>query len=72
MPNEHGTWLYGRGGWCDGDAVAPHVFDVTSQLSFVSDNVIVYNATNQGHAPNPQKGVGRAAYIAFEAFLTIW
>ena len=20
-PNEHGTWQYGRGGWCDGQEV---------------------------------------------------
>ena len=23
LPNEHGTWLYGRDGWCDGSAVRP-------------------------------------------------
>ena len=22
-PNEHGTWQYGRGGWCDGQEVTP-------------------------------------------------
>ena len=21
-PNEHGTWQYGRGGWCDGQEVS--------------------------------------------------
>ena len=23
-PNEHGTWQYGRGGWCDGQEVVLH------------------------------------------------
>ncbi|DBA77212.1 TPA: hypothetical protein ACH3X1_009783 [Trebouxia sp. C0004] len=23
-PNEHGTWQYGRGGWCDGQEVSAH------------------------------------------------
>ena len=23
-PNEHGTWQYGRGGWCDGQEVNQH------------------------------------------------
>ncbi|XP_067865889.1 uncharacterized protein si:dkey-256h2.1 isoform X2 [Heterodontus francisci] len=32
VPNEHGTWLYGRNGWCDGQDVAPWRTDVTKQL----------------------------------------
>ncbi|KAJ0066633.1 hypothetical protein NL108_016476, partial [Boleophthalmus pectinirostris] len=31
VPNEHGTWLYGRGGWCDGLQVAPWRVDLTKQ-----------------------------------------
>lgn len=32
VPNEHGTWLYGRDGWCDGQHVRPWVVDVTDQI----------------------------------------
>ncbi|KAG9345206.1 hypothetical protein JZ751_009751 [Albula glossodonta] len=32
VPNEHGTWLYGRGGWCDGLQVNPWIIDISSQL----------------------------------------
>lgn len=32
LPNEHGTWQYGRNGWCDGQAVQPWVIDITSDL----------------------------------------
>lgn len=32
VPNEHGTWLYGRGGWCDGLQVDPWRVDVTKQV----------------------------------------
>lgn len=32
MPNEYGTWHYGRNGWCDGNRVKPWVIDVTSTL----------------------------------------
>lgn len=32
IPNEHGTWLYGRGGWCDGKQVDPWVIDVTGEI----------------------------------------
>ncbi|MEZ4405159.1 MAG: peptide-N-glycosidase F-related protein [Polyangiales bacterium] len=31
IPNQHGTWYFGRGGWCPGLDVAPWVVDVTSQ-----------------------------------------
>jgi len=29
-PNEYGTWLYGRDGWCNGSPVVPWVKDVTA------------------------------------------
>ena len=29
VPNELGRWLYGRGGWCDGQEVTPWVVDIT-------------------------------------------
>jgi len=29
VPNQSGTWWFGRGGWCPGRAVDPIVFDVT-------------------------------------------
>eukprot|EP00019_Armaparvus_languidus_P008663 CAMPEP_0168604656 /NCGR_PEP_ID=MMETSP0420-20121227/15452_1 /TAXON_ID=498008 /ORGANISM="Pessonella sp." /LENGTH=137 /DNA_ID=CAMNT_0008643865 /DNA_START=702 /DNA_END=1113 /DNA_ORIENTATION=+ len=50
VPNEHGTWLYGRGGWCEGQQVSPHVLDIT-RLAFSGNlpKMIVYNATNEGH-----------------------
>ena len=35
VPNEHGTWLYGRDGWCDGQDVAARVTDVTHQVKFI-------------------------------------
>ncbi|MSP16943.1 MAG: hypothetical protein EXR73_10090 [Myxococcales bacterium] len=32
-PNQGGTWWFGRGGWCPGAPVAPHVLDVTSDVT---------------------------------------
>ncbi|KAG2446292.1 hypothetical protein HXX76_000881 [Chlamydomonas incerta] len=32
VPNQHGTWYYGRGGWCDGAAVRPWIVDITDEL----------------------------------------
>ena len=42
VPNEHGTWYYGRGGWCDGMDVKPLVFDVTSEVEVGSTNSLRY------------------------------
>ena len=35
-PNEHGTWLYGRDGWCDGQNVRPWITDVTHDVRIVT------------------------------------
>jgi len=32
-PNQGGTWWYGRGGWCPGEQVDPHVYDVTTLVT---------------------------------------
>ncbi len=31
-PNQHGTWWYGRGGWCPGQVVLPYDVDVTAEV----------------------------------------
>lgn len=33
VPNQGGTWWYGRGGWCPGEQVAPWVVDVTADVT---------------------------------------
>ena len=55
-PNEHGTWLYGRNGWCDGQDVKPVLADVTADLKLPSSglNVIEYKGLYQGQEPHPQ------------------
>lgn len=58
-PNEHGTWLYGRNGWCDGRNVFPWVVDVTKQVKrsgFV--NTIEYHGFFNGTDPNPKQNPG--------------
>ncbi|XP_033729101.1 LOW QUALITY PROTEIN: uncharacterized protein LOC117318180 [Pecten maximus] len=58
-PNEHGTWLYGRNGWCDGQNVLPWVIDVTDQLGPPgTDNVLSYFGWYNGTDPNPKQNPG--------------
>ena len=56
-PNEEGTWLYGRDGWCDGQEVRPEVWDVTSQVALAGSNTLHYYGWFNGTDPNPASGV---------------
>ncbi|KAM9724273.1 uncharacterized protein ACNS7B_019404 [Menidia menidia] len=71
VPNEHGTWLYGRGGWCDGLQVDPWRTDITGQLdmSGLQSNTVVYFGLFQGKDPNPSQQPG---YITMSSFLVFY
>ncbi|KAM9782543.1 uncharacterized protein ACB057_014807 [Neosynchiropus ocellatus] len=71
VPNEHGTWLYGRGGWCDGLQVAPWRTDVTDQLdlSGTRTNTVLYFGLFNGKDPNPSQTPG---YIVMSSFLVFY
>ncbi|MDP3278521.1 MAG: peptide-N-glycosidase F-related protein [Deltaproteobacteria bacterium] len=43
VPNQHGTWYFGRGGWCPGEDVRPHVLDLTPGLR-PGSNELTYRA----------------------------
>ncbi|KAJ8609830.1 hypothetical protein CTAYLR_008136 [Chrysophaeum taylorii] len=47
-PNTHGTFTYGRDGWCNGSPVKMHTFDVTAAVDFDAPNTLVYSATSYG------------------------
>ncbi|XP_076006636.1 uncharacterized protein LOC143000990 isoform X2 [Genypterus blacodes] len=71
VPNEHGTWLYGRGGWCDGLQVDPWRTDITTQLdtSGYESNTVVYFGLYDGRDPNPAQKPG---YIIMSSFLVFF
>ena len=33
VPNQYGTWVYGRGGWCPGLQVDKWVVDITESVA---------------------------------------
>ncbi|XP_072249772.1 uncharacterized protein [Leuresthes tenuis] len=70
VPNEHGTWLYGRGGWCDGLQVNPWRTDVTKQLdmSGLESNTVVYFGLFDGKDPNPAQQPGNIIMSSFLVF----
>ena len=76
VPNQFGTWPYGRGGWCPGLDVAPWVVDVTDAL-VSGENTISYQAlvNGQPYVPQPSPDpnpTGFAAVINMESALVFW
>ena len=69
-PNEHGTWLYGRDGWCDGKEVGPWVQDITDQVKLDGKtNSISYHGYFNGSDPDPTANPG---YIIMHSFLVFY
>ncbi len=48
VPNQYGTWWYGRGGWCPGKEVPIVMIDVTGQVTPGTDAVFEYEAYYMG------------------------
>jgi hypothetical protein len=57
VPNQFGTWPFGRGGWCPGLDVKPWVADITEAL-IPGENVITYRGLFRGadYVPRPSGG----------------
>lgn len=72
VPNQHGTWMYGRNGWCDGQDVKPYVVDITADVVHqvhTATNSLEYFAKYNGHDPNPHQSPG---YIMMSAHLQLF
>ena len=55
VPNQHGTWYFGRGGWCPGLDVRPFTADLTADARVGMENSLSYRATI-GSAARPRRG----------------
>ncbi len=56
VPNQAGTWWFGRGGWCPGRRVDPFVVDVTADLSPGDTATFAYEAKMNGQEPKDGMG----------------
>ena len=56
VPNQGGTWWFGRGGWCPGQRVDPFVADVTGDITPGSSISVSYQATQGGREPSDGMG----------------
>ena len=75
IPNQYGTWGYGRAGWCPGQDVTPYITDITEYISVGDENIIDYDACRVSGAscvtPPTCAGDGYCPEIAFSSYIII-
>lgn len=59
VPNQWGTWVFGRGGWCPGLEVQPWLADITADVTTGAENSLEYWVTIDGVAPSADSTDGR-------------
>lgn len=70
-PNEYGTWLYGRDGWCYGREVIPWTIDLTSQLQAKNNN-LTYRGLFNGSVPDPSSLQQGAPVMMMRVYITFF
>ena len=75
IPNQGGTWGYGRAGWCPGMDVHPIITDITDYVSIGEENIIDYSACrvsgNSCVSPPTCNGDGYCPEVAFSSYIII-
>ena len=77
IPNQYGTWGYGRAGWCPGQDVTPHIVNITDQISIGEENIIDYDAcrVSGNNCLTPPTCPGNGCYcaeIAMSSYIIIY
>ncbi|MEZ4395223.1 MAG: peptide-N-glycosidase F-related protein [Polyangiales bacterium] len=68
VPNQHGTWYFGRGGWCPGLDVRPFIADLTADARVGEENELRYRASIGSAAPVATRDYGNinlSAYLVY-------
>lgn len=63
VPNQAGTWWFGRGGWCPGQQVEPWVIDVTDLVTPGADATLSYQGLYAGKTP--PDGAGNIVFTSY-------
>lgn len=75
VPNQYGTWVLGRGGWCPGRQVDPWSADLTSAVDFSGENTIAYLGLFEGETYQPvwvENGSGFAGRADVASWLVFY
>ena len=74
VPNQFGTWPFGRGGWCPGKQVDPWVVDITDAVVPGETTTVTYQGLFEGDTYVPESsgsGSGFGANINMRSHLVI-
>lgn len=69
VPNQHGTWYFGRGGWCPGLDVRPFLADMTADAKVGLENTLSYQALIGTMPPEPMTPYGN---VHMTTYLVFW
>ena len=76
VPNQYGTWGYGRAGWCPGLDVDPFITDITDAVMIGDENIIDYDACRvSGTSCLTPPTCGTCGYcpeVAFSSYVVIY
>ena len=75
VPNQYGTWVLGRGGWCPGRAVDPWEADITDAVDIGASNSMQYRGLFEGdtYVPVPyNSGQGFGATIVANTWMVYY
>jgi len=73
VPNQYGTWPFGRAGWCPGAAVVPYSADLTAVAPAGTASTLTYTTTVDGTPFVPMFTTdGYRPEIALSVWLVYW
>eukprot|EP00955_Chlamydomonas_euryale_P117185 366459-Chlamydomonas_euryale.AAC.2 len=73
VPNEYGTWFFGRNGWCNGRDVTPQSWDVSDELLPPGGtNVLRYRSLLRGEEYDGVSDVDGAAELLMSSYLVFY
>lgn len=75
VPNQYGTWVLGRGGWCPGRAVDPWEQDITDAVDLTGANTLSYLGLYEGAPYVPvarDSGQGFGAVIVANTYVVYY
>ena len=76
IPNQYGTWGYGRAGWCPGLDVDPYITDITDYVAIGDENIIDYSAcrvSGTNCLTPPTCGTcGYCPEVAFSSYIIVY
>jgi hypothetical protein len=71
VPNQYGTWWYGRGGWCPGMEVAVWSVDISNDVTVGQTNTIAYRGLLKGEDYIPEPS-GSSSGFGANIYLNSW